>query len=162
MSLARSLTFLSLQILMQLLQCFHFVMPSDRAIYSLLYFFHHVATLALGSRPKQGGCKVAGQEGDLGVTSHAPESAKCVRAWTLTFPKELPCWELKSQKDSRIFRARLQGSKFLASKSFLYHWKATEVWVSKMGSHRPFWTSKTQVMAKRKVKSQFDNLTLDC
>jgi hypothetical protein len=39
-----------------------------------------VATLALGSRPRQGGYKVAGQERDLGVTSHAFRSAKSVRA----------------------------------------------------------------------------------
>ncbi len=39
-----------------------------------------VTTLALGLRPKQGGCKVAGQEGNLGVTSHVPGSAKNVRA----------------------------------------------------------------------------------
>jgi hypothetical protein len=30
-----------------------------------------------------------------------------VREWTLTFPSELPCWELESQMDSRIFKARL-------------------------------------------------------
>jgi hypothetical protein len=44
-----------------------------------------VATLALGSRPRQKGCKVAGQrEGSpgvkarrsLGVTSHTPESVR--------------------------------------------------------------------------------------
>jgi hypothetical protein len=35
-----------------------------------------IATLALGSRPKR---RVASQEGDLGVTSHAPGSAKSVR-----------------------------------------------------------------------------------
>jgi hypothetical protein len=35
-----------------------------------------VTTLALGSRPRQGGCKVAGQEGNMGVTFHAPRSAK--------------------------------------------------------------------------------------
>jgi hypothetical protein len=33
---------------------------------------HFVATLALGSRPRQRACKGAGQEGSLGVTSHAP------------------------------------------------------------------------------------------
>jgi hypothetical protein len=41
--------------------------------------FDGVATLALGLRPRQGGCKVAGQEGHLGVTSHVPGSAKSVR-----------------------------------------------------------------------------------
>jgi hypothetical protein len=50
-----------------------------------------VTTLALGLRPRQGGYKVAGQEGDQGVTSHAPESAKSVREWTLRLPRELPC-----------------------------------------------------------------------
>ncbi len=43
-------------------------------------FSHCVATLALGLRPRQGGCKVVGQKGDPGVTSHAPGSAKSVRA----------------------------------------------------------------------------------
>jgi hypothetical protein len=35
-----------------------------------------VATLALGSRLKQGGCKVGGQEEGPKVTSHAPKSAR--------------------------------------------------------------------------------------
>ncbi len=61
---------------------------------------YFIATLTLGSQPRQGGCKVAGQEGDPGVTSHAPESAKSVRE----LPREFPCWELESQKDSQIFR----------------------------------------------------------
>jgi hypothetical protein len=38
-----------------------------------------VATLAFGSRPRQGGCKVAGLIVDPGVTSHAPGNAKSVR-----------------------------------------------------------------------------------
>jgi hypothetical protein len=69
------------------------------------------------------GCKVASQEKDSGVTSHAFESAKSVREWTFTLPSELPCWELDSQMDSQIFRARLQGLEPIASKSSLYHWK---------------------------------------
>jgi hypothetical protein len=39
-----------------------------------------VASLALGLRPKQRGCKVASQEGDPIVTSYALQSAKSVRA----------------------------------------------------------------------------------
>jgi len=39
-------------------------------------WFMGVATLAFGLRPRQGGCEVAGLEVDLGVTSHAPGSAK--------------------------------------------------------------------------------------
>jgi hypothetical protein len=78
-----------------------------------------VATLALGLRPRERGCKVAGQKGDLGVTSHAFGSAKSVREWTLTLPSDLPCWELESRNDSRIFKAWLQGSKLFALKSFI-------------------------------------------
>jgi hypothetical protein len=80
---------------------------------------HFVATLALGSRPRQGGYKVMGQEGGPRVTSHAPGSAKSVREWTLTLPNELPLWELESQVDSRIFKARLKRLKLIGLKSFL-------------------------------------------
>jgi hypothetical protein len=65
----------------------------------------------LGLVTKIRGCKVTGQEGDPKVTSHALESAKSVREWTLTLPSELPLWELESQMESQIFRVRLQGLK---------------------------------------------------
>ncbi len=110
---------------------------------------------------KARGCKVVGQEKDLGVTSRTPGSAKSVKEWTFTLPRELPCWELESQMDSRIFKARLHGSKPIALKSSLYHLKAIEVWMSKMGSHCPFGHLKHQVMPKRKAKSQIGNLTLN-
>ncbi len=81
----------------------------------------------LGFTTKARGCKVEGQEKDPGITPHAPGSAKSVRAWTLTLPSELQCWELESQMDSWIFRAQLEREKFIALKFFLYHWKAIEV-----------------------------------
>ncbi len=80
-----------------------------------------VATLALGSQPRQGGYKVEGQKVGSGVTSHVPRNAKSVREWTLTLPNELPLWEWKSQMDSRIFRAQLQLSKPINLKNFLHH-----------------------------------------
>jgi hypothetical protein len=40
--------------------------------------------------------------------------------------------------DFQIFKAQLQGSKPIALKSSLYHWKAIETYMSKMGSHCPF------------------------
>jgi hypothetical protein len=61
-----------------------------------------------------------------------------VREWTFTLSSELQCWELKSQKDSQIFRAQFQGSKLIASKNYLYNWKIIEAWMSKMGLHYPF------------------------
>jgi hypothetical protein len=75
--------------------------------------------LALATKARA--CKVASQEGHPGVTSHAPKSAKSVRELTLTLTSEIPCWELESQMDSRIFKAWLQGSKLIASKTYLYH-----------------------------------------
>jgi hypothetical protein len=45
---------------------------------------------SLGLATKARGYKVAGQEGDPEVTSHAPRSAKSVREWTLTLPSVLP------------------------------------------------------------------------
>jgi hypothetical protein len=41
-------------------------------------------------------------------------------------------------RDSQKFRVRLWWSKLFALKSSLYHWKAIEVQMSKMGSHDPF------------------------
>jgi hypothetical protein len=96
----------------------------------------HDPSLGLATKPR--GCKVAGQEGDLGVTLHAPRSAKSVREWTLTLPSELPLWELESRMGSRIFKAWLQGSKPIGLKSSLYHWKDIEMQMSKMGWHYSF------------------------
>jgi hypothetical protein len=41
--------------------------------------FGNVVTLPLGLWPRQGGCKVAGQEGGPGVASHVPKSAKSAK-----------------------------------------------------------------------------------
>jgi hypothetical protein len=94
---------------------------------------------SLGLATKARGCKVAGQEEDMRVKSHAPGN-----------PSELPCWELKSQKDSQIFRVRLQGSKLIILKNYLYHWKAIEVSMSEMGSHHPFGHLKHKLWPKER------------
>jgi hypothetical protein len=51
--------------------------------------------------------KVAGQEKDMGVTSHAPRSAKECERMNPHTPNWTPCWELESQMDSQIFKAQL-------------------------------------------------------
>jgi len=50
----------------------------------------------------------------------------------------LPKLDLGALQDSRNFRVRLQGSKYLALECFLYHWKASKVYMSKLASHGPF------------------------
>jgi hypothetical protein len=72
---------------------FHFP-PSWNAF---MYHMVFVATLALGSQPRQRACKVASQEGSSGVTLHAPGSVKSVREWTFRLPMQLPLWEMESQ-----------------------------------------------------------------
>ncbi len=106
----------------------HLVDPQPRAAYrNLASMYGHLPLLCrnpnLGLATKARCGKVVNQEGDPGVTSHAPGSAKSVREWTLTLPSELPCWELKSRMDFQIFKVQLQGSKLLALKKSLYHWK---------------------------------------
>ncbi len=66
-------------------------------------------------------------------------------------PEWIPCWELESQMDSRIFRARLQGSKPIVSKSYSYHWKNIETWMFKMGLHRPFGHMKHKLWPKERL-----------
>jgi hypothetical protein len=45
----------------------------------IIFTFYKCCNPSLGLTTKARGCKVAGQERDLGVISHAPESAKSVR-----------------------------------------------------------------------------------
>jgi len=56
-----------------------------------------IATLTLGSRPRQRACKGASQVEARESHFHAPESAKECGERTFTLPSELPLWELESQ-----------------------------------------------------------------
>jgi hypothetical protein len=40
--------------------------------------------------------------------------------------------------DCQIFRGRFQGLQPIGLRSSLYHWKAIETYMFKMGSHDPF------------------------
>jgi hypothetical protein len=87
-----------------------------------------VATLVLGLRPRQKGCKVAGQEegslgvkakalqgcelrGSRGVTSHTLGS---VREWTLTLLRQLPLWEMESRWTPETSESDLNGQNSMA------------------------------------------------
>jgi hypothetical protein len=77
--------------------------------------------LNLGLATKARACKSAGQEGSLGVTFHAPGSAKECEGMNLYTPKGTPTLGVGVSADSRIFRERLQGSKFIGLRHSLYH-----------------------------------------
>jgi len=78
-----------------------------------------IATLALGSRPRQRGCKVTGREegtlgvkarGSPGVTSHTPGSVRKCARMNLHTPKATPTLGDGLPVDSRNFREQLRGS----------------------------------------------------
>jgi hypothetical protein len=56
-----------------------------------------VATLALGSRPRQGLARLRAKKEARESHLVLPRVQKSVRAWTLALPSELPFWELESQ-----------------------------------------------------------------
>jgi hypothetical protein len=85
---------------------------------------------------------------------------KSVRERTLTFPNELPCWELESRWTPECLESDYKGQNPMAQ-GVLHT-------IGKLLKHRclkwvrmTIWTSKTQVMAKRRAGSQIDNLTPD-
>jgi hypothetical protein len=53
-------------------------------------------------------------------------------------PKWAPTLGVGVPMDSQIFRERLQKSKLIELKNFLYHWKTFQTYMFKMGSHVPF------------------------
>jgi hypothetical protein len=57
-------------------------------------------------------------------------------------------WELGVLRDSRKFKARVQGSKHLALGCSLYHWKVLEVKMPKMASYEPFGHLQPKLWAK--------------
>jgi hypothetical protein len=57
-------------------------------------------------------------------------------------------WDLGVLLDSRKLKTRLQGSKHLTLKCFLYCWKGFEVKMSKMASHEPFGHLQHKLLSK--------------
>jgi len=94
-----------------------------------------VATLALGSQPRQGVARLRAkkkakescrmfprvQERSLGFMPHAPGSARKCEGIDPHTPKGTPTLGIEVPMDSRMFKERLQGSKPNELKSSLYH-----------------------------------------
>ncbi len=62
-----------------------------------------------------------GQEGSLGVMSHAPGTTKECEGIDPHTPKGAPTLGVGISVDSRMFREQLQGSKPNGLRSYLYH-----------------------------------------
>ncbi len=150
-------------------------------LHFFVFFIIFVATLALGSWPRQRGCKVAGQEegspgvkakalqgcglrGSQGVTSHTPLECKkvwgSVREWTLTLPRQLPLWEMESWWTPETSKSDLRGQNSTACDVFYIIRKVWSVHVQN-GLTWAIWTFATQVMGKRRAESQTGSLTPD-
>jgi hypothetical protein len=67
----------------------------------------HNPSLGLATKAKV--CKVVGQKGNMGVTFHAPESAKECEGMKLHIPKWTPCWELESQWIPKFLEHNCRG-----------------------------------------------------
>jgi hypothetical protein len=77
----------------------------------------------LGLASKARACKVTGQEGSPIVTFHCLGSVGECEGMNLHTPKWAPILGVGVLMDSQIFKEQLQGSKTIAMKSSLYHWK---------------------------------------
>jgi hypothetical protein len=121
------------------LNSFFFIVACAPYVFACI---HDVVTLALGSQPRQGLTRARAKR----------EARECRRVWkwTFTLPSELPCWELESEWTPEIFKERLQRLKPIAMKIFLYHWKAIEMQMFKMGSHDPFGHLKHKLWPKER------------
>jgi hypothetical protein len=85
-----------------------------------------VATLALGSRPRQKGLQGCGPKGSLGATSETPGSARECEGVSLHTPRATPTLGEGVPVDSRNFREPFEGSKLNGLWRSLYYWKAIE------------------------------------
>jgi hypothetical protein len=100
-----------------------------------MFFNIYVATLALGSRPRQKGlqgCEPKRSPGikarrSPGITSHTPKNVRSAREYEGVnphTPKTTPTLGDGIPVDSQNFREQFQGSKFNGLWPSLYHWKA--------------------------------------
>jgi hypothetical protein len=105
---------------------------------------------SLGFMTKVRACKVAGQKESPGATSCALGSAKEYEGMHSHTPKWIPISGVGVPMDFWIFRGRLQGSKPIGLKSYLYHWKSIETYMFKMGSHDPFGHLKHKLWPKER------------
>jgi hypothetical protein len=85
-----------------------------------------VATLALGSRPRQKGLQGCGPKGNPGVTSGTPGNVGKCEGVNPHTPKATPTLGDGVPVDSRNFRDRFEGSNLNGLWPSLYQWKSLE------------------------------------
>jgi hypothetical protein len=114
----------------------------------------------LGLVTKARACEGVNQEWNPGVSFQLLGVWESVRKWTPTLPNELPLWELESQWTPKILKSVFRGQKPLDWRFFYIIRNLLECRCLKW-ARMTHLRLKTQVMAKRRVRSQFVNLTLN-
>jgi hypothetical protein len=114
----------------------------------------------LGLVTKARTCKVASQDRSPRVTSHTLRSAKECEGVNPHTPKWTPILGVGIPNELLIFKEQWQGQTHWI-KAFLISLESSWNVNISNGFEWPIWTSKTQVMAKRKDASQISNFTLD-
>jgi hypothetical protein len=105
--------------------CFPFI-GRWYACLSLPRIITFVATLALGSRPRQKGLQGCGPKGSLGATLDTPGSEGECEGVSHHTPKATPTLGDGVPVDFQNFRERFEGSNLNGLWRSLYHWKALE------------------------------------
>jgi len=86
-----------------------------------------------------------------------PGVQESVREWTFTLLSELPLWELESRWTLESSESNFRGQNLLDWKVLYIIGKFLEL-ICLNGLVWPIWTLKTQVITKRRVGNQIDNL----
>jgi len=73
----------------------------------------YVATLALGSRPRQGLARLWAKREAREPCHMFPGVQESVREWTLTLPRELPLWELESRWTPESLESDCKGQNLM-------------------------------------------------
>jgi hypothetical protein len=112
----------------------------------------HVATLILGSEPKQGACNGAGQEGSLGITSRTPGSVKECEGMNPHTPKWTPIWTSEFLEDDCRGQNSLDWDIRYIIENFLEH--RCRKWVRM--THLNIWNTSYGQKKGRESNWQFD------
>jgi hypothetical protein len=87
----------------------------------LIYFGCRNSSLGLTSKTRV--CKGSSQEWSPRVRFHVLENVGECEGMKPHIPKWIPILGIRVPMDFQIFRGRLQGTKIIGLKSYLYHWK---------------------------------------
>jgi hypothetical protein len=105
---------------------------------------------SFGLATKAKGLQRCGVRGSPRVTSHTPGSVGKCEGVNPHTPKATPTLGDGVPMDSQNFKEKFEGSKLNGLWRSLYHWKALETLISKMGSHCSFGHLKHKLWPKER------------